>query len=114
MARYQRTSRYARSGTTPYRHYPTGAGFDAEPIRVDYVLTRRYTSWAEIPGSRTHVVKDGETLPGLAGRYFQDRRRWGLIADFNPVAAFDPLELEPFTVLVIPPLSFVGRVQSGI
>lgn len=57
--------------------------------------------------TRTHVVKQGDTLWTLAGHYFQPLERasgfWWVIADFQPDPIFDPtLTLEPGRVLYIP------------
>lgn len=60
-----------------------------------------------LPDNRTHIVKQGDTLWTLAGRYFQPMERasgfWWVIADFQPDPIFDPtLKLEPGRVLYIP------------
>lgn len=47
-----------------------------------------------------HVFVDGETLSGLAHRYFGDWRMWRLIAERNGVA--DPRTIAPGAVLLIP------------
>jgi nucleoid-associated protein YgaU len=47
-----------------------------------------------------HIVVAGETLTGLAHRYYQDFREWRLIADRNRIA--DARAIEPGTLLLIP------------
>lgn len=59
--------------------------------------------------TRTHLVVQGDTLWGLAGRYFAPLPRacgyWWAIADFQPDPIVDPtLELEPGRRLHIPSL----------
>jgi hypothetical protein len=60
-----------------------------------------------LPDSRQHLVKEGETLFSLAGRYFSPLPRpaglWWVIADFQPEPIHDPtLALEPGRTLVVP------------
>ncbi len=57
------------------------------------------SSWPA-PTDRIHALVVGETLYGLALRYYGAGDRWGEIADANGVA--DPRSLVPGTVLVIP------------
>jgi hypothetical protein len=69
---------------------------DREPFR-----------FRSLPDNRQHVVKEGETLFSLAGRYFAPLNRpaglWWVIADFQPDPIHDPtIVLEPGRVLVIP------------
>jgi nucleoid-associated protein YgaU len=47
-----------------------------------------------------HLFIDGETLSGLAHRYYEDWRQWRLIADRNDV--IDPRQIVPGTILLIP------------
>jgi hypothetical protein len=68
---------------------------DREPFR-----------FRSLPDNRQHVVKEGETLFSLAGRYFATLPRpaglWWVIADFQPDPIHDPtIALEPGRVLVI-------------
>jgi len=84
----------------------------AAPVRIDRVFNRRYTTWAGVPGTFEHVVSVGETLPHIALRYYGNPRLWYVLADFNALETFYPLELEPKTVLNIPPASFVGETRS--
>lgn len=62
--------------------------------------------------NRVHVVKEGDTLWHLAGRYFDGVPRacglWWIIADFQPNPIHDPtLALQPGTTLIIPSLRTV-------
>jgi hypothetical protein len=68
---------------------------DREPFR-----------FRSLPDNRQHVVKEGETLFSLAGRYFATLPRpaglWWVIADFQPDPIHDPtVALEPGRVLII-------------
>ena len=60
-----------------------------------------------LPDNRQHVIKEGETLFSLAGRYFASLPRpaglWWVIADFQPDPIHDPtVALELGRVFVIP------------
>ncbi len=62
--------------------------------------------------NRLHVVKEGESLFTLAGRYFAPLPRpaglWWVLADFQPEPILDPtLVLTPGTTLVVPSLRTV-------
>jgi hypothetical protein len=68
---------------------------DREPFR-----------FRSLPDNRQHVVKEGESLFSLAGRYFAPLPRpaglWWVVADFQPDPIHDPtIALEPGRVLVI-------------
>lgn len=63
--------------------------------------------YREFPDTARHPVVDGETLQGLAGRYFKNFPRactlWFVIADFQPEPIHDPtISLEAGRVLLIP------------
>jgi nucleoid-associated protein YgaU len=62
-------------------------------------------------GLHVHAVVAGETISGLADRYFGDWRLWKTIAGRNQIA--DVRQIEPGTVLIIPrrPLE-KGRYES--
>lgn len=47
-----------------------------------------------------HLYVAGETLSGLAHRYYDDWRLWRVIADRNKI--FDPRQIAPGTQLFIP------------
>jgi hypothetical protein len=74
---------------------------DREPFR-----------FRSLSDNRQHVVKDGETLFSLAGRYFAPLPRpaglWWVIADFQPDPIHDPtVALDPGRVLVVPSMRTV-------
>jgi hypothetical protein len=53
--------------------------------------------------TRVHVVREGETLPQIAYRAYQDPTPWRLIADYNKL--LNPRDLRPGMVLHLPPMS---------
>lgn len=60
-----------------------------------------------LPDNRQHVVKEGDTLFSLAGRYFAPLPRpaglWWVIAEFQPDPIHDPtLSLEIGRVVLVP------------
>jgi len=60
-----------------------------------------------LPDNRQHVVKEGDTLFSLAGRYFASLPRpaglWWVIAEFQPDPIHDPtLSLEIGRVVLVP------------
>ncbi len=77
-----------------------------------FLTEREPFRYRALPDNRQHVVKAGETLFTLAGRYFASLPRpaglWWVIADFQPDPIHDPtLTLEPGRALVIPSLRTV-------
>ena len=71
--------------------------------------------YRELPGTAAHVVVEGDTLWGLAARYFAPLERpaglWWIIADFQPAPILDPtLALEPGSVVLVPSLAVVTDV----
>lgn len=70
-----------------------------------YLSDRSRFEYRDLPDNRQHVVKEGDSLFNLAGRYYSGFARgagfWWVIADFNGV--HDPtIELVPGTILTIP------------
>jgi hypothetical protein len=68
--------------------------------RVPY----RFRQFAD---TRQHIVREGDTLHNLAGRYFRSMARpaglWWVIADFQPEPVVDPtIRLSPGTVVFVP------------
>jgi hypothetical protein len=53
--------------------------------------------------TRVHVVREGETLPQIAYRAYQDPAPWRLIADYNKL--LNPRDLRPGMLLHLPPMS---------
>ena len=75
-------------------------------------LGRRFLSerepyrFKEHTDTRVHVVAQGDSLEGLAGRYF-----WWVLADFQPDPIVDPtLELDVGRRLVVPSLRVLTDV----
>ena len=60
-----------------------------------------YSAPIEDQDMMQHVFVSGETLSGLAQRYYDDFRFWRVIADRNAVK--DPRRIPVGTVLLIPP-----------
>lgn len=52
--------------------------------------------------TRTHTVREGETLPYIAHVAYEDAARWRVIADANRIP--DPTRLHPGQILDLPPL----------
>jgi hypothetical protein len=68
--------------------------------------------YRDLSDNRQHIVRTGDTLWNLAGRYFAPMPRpaglWWIIADFQPEPIHDPtIELAPGTVITIPSLRTV-------
>src|SRR5215831_9867200 len=77
-----------------------------------FLTEREPFRFKALPDNRVHVVKEGETLFTLAGRYFAPLQRpaglWWVIADFQPEPVHDPtLVLEPGRAVVIPSVRVV-------
>jgi nucleoid-associated protein YgaU len=51
--------------------------------------------------TRVHVVRQGENLPQIAYKAYQDPARWRLIANYNNL--LNPRRLTPGMVLQLPP-----------
>ncbi|MCU0827110.1 MAG: LysM peptidoglycan-binding domain-containing protein [Tabrizicola sp.] len=85
---------------------------DGVPLRCIVSLTlREYRTLTEqltdlnlqtSDHTRTHTVREGETLPYIAHVAYQDVARWRVIADANRIP--DPTRLSPGQVLDLPPL----------
>jgi hypothetical protein len=77
-----------------------------------FLTEREPFRFRPLPDNRQHVVKEGDTLFSLAGRYFSPLPRpaglWWVIADFQPDPIHDPtLSLELGRNLVLPSLRVV-------
>lgn len=88
--------------------------FDAQgaPIRALATCTFEETPMSaegqnptsgSLPGSKTHVVHQGESLQSIAYQEYRDAGRWRAIAIANGVD--DPLRVRPGTSLLLPPAS---------
>jgi hypothetical protein len=55
-----------------------------------------------LPGSGSHLVRDGDSLPSIAFAHYRDPTRWRPIAEMNEID--DPLRLRRGATLVIPRL----------
>lgn len=70
--------------------------------------------YVNLPDNRTHLVQQGDTLFGIAGRMFAPLVRpaglWWVIADFQPQPIHDPtIQLQPGRVLYVPSLRTVNE-----
>jgi len=80
-----------------------------------FLTDREPYRFRALPDNRQHVVKEGETLFSLAGRYFAPLPRpaglWWVIADFQPDPVQDPtLSLDVGRVVVVPSLRTVTEL----
>lgn len=74
-----------------------------------FLAERPKFRYRDLVDNRQHVVKEGDTLFNIAGRYFVGVDRpagyWWVIADFQPEPIHDPtIRLVPGTVVVVPSL----------
>lgn len=86
---------------------------DGVPLRCIVSLTlREYRTLREqltelnlqtADHTRSHMVREGETLPLIAWGAYKDAARWRVIADANDLT--DPTALVPGQVLDLPPLT---------
>jgi hypothetical protein len=72
-----------------------------------FLTEREPFGYRDYPDNRTHTARQGDTLFGIAGRYFAPLPRacgyWWAIADFQPEPIVDPtLELPIGSELVVP------------
>lgn len=61
--------------------------------------------------TKVHVVRPGETLSGIAGRYYEDSGNWRPIAIANAID--DPLAIRPGDNLLVPSLPASGNLNLG-
>lgn len=108
-------SRYLAHPTV-YRDIYTDeeTNLEAKPIRRDVVFARRYTSFTFVDNDEysEYVTQAGDTLPGLATKFYKNPQLWWVLADYNVDVLFYPLTLPANIVLIIPPTSLVGLVPS--
>jgi nucleoid-associated protein YgaU len=64
-------------------------------------------------GGRLHTVRDGETLFGLARRYYGDGEKSSALFRANQARLVSPDRLPPGTVLVIPELPELAAAAEG-
>lgn len=70
-----------------------------EYLTLDQQLTQLNLRSAD--HTRVHTVQGSESLPQIAYEMYRDAARWRLIAEANNILR--PRELEPGTVLIVPP-----------
>lgn len=95
------------------RHvFSTGTRFDDLGENELLLTDREPYTFQVLSDNVLHVVKAGDTLWSLAGRYYRGMRRpnglWWAIADFQPQRIVDPtIELPQGSIVVIPSLRTV-------
>jgi nucleoid-associated protein YgaU len=79
-----------------------------KPARAS--LNCRFSGWPQFPGehhsadvAKTHIVRLGDTLSGIAQVHYNDPALWRPIASANRIV--DPLSLPVGKVLLVPPLT---------
>lgn len=55
-----------------------------------------------VPGHRTHIVRQSETLDWIAASEYGEARHWRYIAETNNID--NPMQVTPGTILQLPPL----------
>lgn len=65
-------------------------------------LLRAQFAYNESQITKTHTIKEGDTLSNLAGKEYGNSKLWWLIADVNGDIITNPLELEVGKVIIIP------------
>jgi len=86
---------------------------DGTPVRASLDVTfrqvedeglypRQNPSSGSVPGYRTHLLKEGETLDWIAAQEYGDPNQWHHIAEVNAID--NPFRLRPGMVLSLPPL----------
>lgn len=72
-----------------------------------FLTGREPFRFAELSDNRTHLLRAGDTLQSLAGRYLRGFIRpsglWWIIADFQPQPIHDPTVLPPVGSLIFIP-----------
>lgn len=72
-----------------------------------FLTEREPFRFVELSDNRTHVLRRGDTLQSLAGRYFRGLFRpsglYWIIADFQPQPIHDPTVLPPVGSVVFVP-----------
>ena len=85
------------------------SGVNGRPVRqrqdavvklLQYVKDDRLVISNKSTAPRRHIYKKGETLRGLAQKYYKDASKWKKIADANKIR--DPRNIKPGTSLRIP------------
>lgn len=81
-------------------------GFIIEFEDGDQLLQRNQVAYVpSVTKDKTHVVVEGDTLYGLAYKYYGVDFWWHVIADVNQL--YNPLELTLGTQLIIPDLDVI-------
>ncbi len=90
--------------------YRFGDVYQAQDADLDFnnVHVIRKTTAVRPDGTRPYTTRARDTFESLADREYGDANKWYVLADMNP-AIFWPLDLEPGTLIQIPPKSFASQ-----
>lgn len=72
---------------------------------VNSVFKLRKTTVEPPIGSKRYTTQAGDTMEGLAFRFYTDANKWYILADANP-QIFWPLDLESGVEIIVPPKSY--------
>ena len=103
LARQMLTSNAVPGKTTSPLRYTLSGGDPDKPLVARLpAVEPTGAGTAGNDGRRTYVVKDGDSLSGIAAEVYQDRARWRSIADANRSSLGESNRLRIGQVLVIP------------
>jgi nucleoid-associated protein YgaU len=74
---------------------------------VESVYVLRDTTVTPPEGSQPYTTKAGDTFEKIAYKRYGDGNKWYVLADMNPQVFF-PLNLEPGTLIYLPPRTVVA------
>jgi len=92
-----------RPDGTPSRA-SVNVGFEEVPVDPP---PKQNPSSGTVPGQRTHLLTDGDTLHSVAFAEYGDAALWRGLADVNGID--DPLRLRPGRTLLIPPATVAAE-----
>jgi len=80
-----------------------------ETGEANQIYELRRTTVDPPEGSIPYTTQAGDTFESLAAKRFGDGNKWYVLADMNPQIFF-PLDLEPGTLIYLPPRSYAATV----
>jgi nucleoid-associated protein YgaU len=94
------------SGTLPDSATATDVAPRVQPVAGGAGAAGAPATTAATPAGgaavRTYKVESGDTLAGIARKYYKNSGQWQRIAEANKGTLSDPTKLKPGMVLVIP------------